>query len=219
MNAALSVPARDDEVESKIRKIRAFGRNARIVTLLVGVWSGISVVVGVGVFVYFGFRPPSREAAPGDGVNAAPGDGVSVGEIFRVLDPLLTPLQSAVTVSLVIVAVGAIWLAALRQLYRLFANLAAGEIYTSDNVGCLRKLGLLWLLGTAFGVLIQAAVAVGSRLLDASVPLDLIDSSVSQLFWSFITAGLVLLASWIMDVGLCVKSKADALQRDAELTI
>jgi len=38
-------------------------------------------------------------------------------------------------------------------------------------------------------------------------------------FSSFATAGLVLLASWIMDVGLYEKDHADALQRDAELTI
>lgn len=214
MNAALSVSARDDELASKVRKIRAFGRSARIVTLLVSVWSGISIVVGISVvFLLADFHPAPREVAPGD--------GRTLGEVVRVLEAHLTPLQSAVTVSLIIVVVGAIWLAMLRQLYRLFTNLAGGEIYTSDNVGCLRNLGLLWLLATAFVVSIQTAVVVGRRLLDASVPIvpDLIDSSLSQLFWSLATAGLVLLASWIMDVGLCVKNQADALQRDAELTI
>jgi hypothetical protein len=57
--------------------------------------------------------------------------------------------------------------------------------------------------------------------MDASVPIDLdrVFPSLSALFSSFATAGLVLLASWIMDVGLYEKDHADALQRDAELTI
>ena len=37
--------------------------------------------------------------------------------------------------------------------------------------------------------------------------------------WFACAAGLVLLASWIMDVGLYEKEHADALQRDADLVI
>jgi hypothetical protein len=40
-----------------------------------------------------------------------------------------------------------------------------------------------------------------------------------ELFSSFATAGLLVLASWIMDVGRYTKDHADALQHDAELTI
>jgi hypothetical protein len=36
---------------------------------------------------------------------------------------------------------------------------------------------------------------------------------------SFFAAGLILLASWIMDVGLYEKEHADALKRDADLVI
>jgi hypothetical protein len=49
--------------------------------------------------------------------------------------------------------------------------------------------------------------------------LDRVFPSLPELFSSFATAGIVLLASWIMDVGLYVKDHADALQHDAELTI
>ena len=44
-------------------------------------------------------------------------------------------------------------------------------------------------------------------------------ASASQLLSSFVTAGLILLVSWIMDVGLYEKDHADALQRDADLVI
>ena len=36
---------------------------------------------------------------------------------------------------------------------------------------------------------------------------------------SFLTAGLILLVSWIMDVGLHEKEHADELRRDADLVI
>lgn len=213
MNAVLSVPAREDEVESKVRKVRAFGRKARIVTLVMGVIVFIGLAMLLVVLIYdFG-------RAGTDVGGVAPGG--RIGGRTYVLRALLTPQQFAVTMSLMIVVSGAISLAFFRQLYRLFTNLAAGEIYTPGNVGCLRNLGLLLLLGAVLGVVIPTAVVVARGLLDASVPIDvdLIYPSLDQLFWSFATAGLVLLASWIMDIGLCVKNQADALQRDAELTI
>jgi hypothetical protein len=71
------------------------------------------------------------------------------------------------------------------------------------------------------GIVIPTALVVARGLIDTSVPIDLdrVFPPLSTLFSSFATAGLVLLASWIMDVGLYEKDHADALQRDAELTI
>jgi hypothetical protein len=43
--------------------------------------------------------------------------------------------------------------------------------------------------------------------------------SFGELLSSFAAAGLVLLVSWIMDVGLYEKEHADALRRDADLVI
>jgi len=43
--------------------------------------------------------------------------------------------------------------------------------------------------------------------------------SPSETLSFFVSAGLVLLVSWIMDVGLYAKDHADALQRDADLVI
>jgi hypothetical protein len=41
----------------------------------------------------------------------------------------------------------------------------------------------------------------------------------SEALSSAVSAGLLLLVSWIMDVGLHAKDHADALQRDADLVI
>jgi hypothetical protein len=137
------------------------------------------------------------------------------------LQALLTPLQLMVCVFVIMGAVIGLWLAAVRQLHRLFGNLAAGAIHTPENVRRVRNVGLLLLLWAVLGVVIPTAIVVARGLMDASVPIDLdrVFPSLSELFSSFATAGLVLLASWIMDVGLYEKDHADALQRDAELTI
>jgi hypothetical protein len=108
-----------------------------------------------------------------------------------------------------------------RGIANLFGNLAAGAICTPENVRRVRNVGLLLLLWAVLGIVIPTAIVVARELIDASVPIDLdrVFPSLSELFSSFATAGLVLLASWIMDVGLYEKDHADALQRDAELTI
>jgi hypothetical protein len=126
-----------------------------------------------------------------------------------------------VSVFLVVGVVIGVWLAVLRQLHRLFGNLAAGAIYTPENVRRVRNVGLLLLLWAVLGLVIPTALVVARGLIDASVPMDLdrVFPSLPELFSSFATAGIVLLASWIMDVGLYVKDHADALQHDAELTI
>ena len=170
----------------------------------------IAVIVRTGTDVGAGVGP-TDVARPNNGN----------GGTFDVLQALLTPLQFMVCVFLVLGVVIGVWLAALRQLYRLFGNLAAGAIYTPENVRSVRNVGLLLLLWAVLGIVIPTAIVAARGLMDASVPIDLdrVFPSLSELFSSFATAGLVLLASWIMDVGLYEKNHADALQRDAELTI
>jgi hypothetical protein len=108
-----------------------------------------------------------------------------------------------------------------RQFHRLFGNLAAGAIYTPDNVRHVRYVGLLWLLSAVLNIVLPAALMIGNRFLDAPVPID--PDRVFPSFWELLSAfgaaGLVLLVSWIMDVGLYEKEHADALRRDAELVI
>jgi hypothetical protein len=218
VNASASALPREDEVKSKIRKVRAFGRNARVVCAAL-FWLplvGIVIVPLIAVIVRTG-TDVGAGVVPTDVLRPNNGDG----GIFDVLQALLTPLQLMVCVFVIMGAVIGLWLAAVRQLHRLFGNLAAGAIYTPENVRRVRNVGLLLLLWAVLGIVIPTAIVVARGLMDASVPIDLdrVFPSLSELFSSFATAGLVLLASWIMDVGLYEKDHADALQRDAELTI
>jgi hypothetical protein len=218
VSASASALPREDEVQSKIRKIRTFGRNARAVCAalfwlaLVGavILPLIAVAIRAGMLI--------TGAAPTD-VAARP--NIFDGGAYDVLQALLTPLQLLVCVFLVLGVVLGVWFATLNQLYLLFGSLAAGAIYTPENVRRVRNVGLLSLLWAVLGVVLPTALVVAHAMIDASVPMDpdRVFPPLSQVLGAFVTAGFVLLASWIMDVGLYEKDHADALQRDAELTI
>lgn len=210
MNASASVTARDEEVQWKIRQIRAFGRKARSVCTFL-FWFAVAAGVALLIIVVRSFGSPLDLT----------GGGVGNGRIPDILSSPLTPLSVKVW-TLLALAVGiAVWLAAMRQLQHLFGDLAAGAIYTQENVRRVRNVGLLWLLSAALGFLIPATLVIANSLVDASVPIDfdLVFPSISEAFSTFAAAGLVLLVSWIMDVGLYEKEHADALRRDAEFVI
>jgi len=217
VNASAPALPREDEVQSKIRKIRTFGRNARVVCAAL-FWLAL---VGIVIVPLFAIVVRTGMEIAGVAPADLPRPNESDGGAYDALQALLTPLQFLVCVVLVLGVVIGVWFAALNQLYLLFGRLATGAIYTSENVRRVRNVGLLLLLLAVLGVVIPTALVVARGLIDASVPIDLdrVFPSVSEVFSSFATAGLVLLASWIMDVGLYEKDHADALQRDAELTI
>lgn len=205
MNASVSTLPREEEVQSKIRKVRAFGRNARSVC---AVLFGLSLVGSV-ILLFIVVR--SRVPAPNS----------SDGGAYDILTSALTPLRLKVWWLLGLAVTIGVWLAAVHQLYRLFGNLAAGEIYTPENVRRVRYVGLLWLLLAVLYVVLPATLVVANGFFDAPVPIDLdqVFPSFGELLNSFATAGLVLLVSWIMDVGLYEKQHAEALRRDADLVI
>jgi hypothetical protein len=218
VNPSASAFPGEDEVQAKIRKVRAFGRIARAVCAAF-FWlalAGIVLVPLIAVILRTGTHVGGR-LVPTD----VPGPNSDTGGTFDVLQALLTPWQLMVSVFLIMGVVIGVWLAVLRQLYRLFGNLAAGAIYTPENVRRVRNVGLLLLLWAVLGIVIPAAVVVARGAIDASVAMDLdrVFPSLPELFSSFATAGLLVLASWIMDVGRYAKDHADALQQDAELTI
>jgi hypothetical protein len=205
VNASVSALPREEEVQSKIRKVRAFGRNARSVC---AVLFGLGLVGSVVLLLIF---MRSRAPAPNSGDGGA----------YDIVTSPLTPLLLKVWILLSVGVTSGVWLAAVHQFYRLFGNLAAGAIYTSENVRRVRYVGLLWLLLAVLNIVLAAALAVANPFFDAPVPIDLdrFFPSFSELFNSFAAAGLVLLVSWIMDVGLYEKESADALRRDADLVI
>jgi hypothetical protein len=208
VNASASALPREDEVQSKVLKVRTFGRTARAVCAAL---FGFGLVGSTVMLLLIVFGPIS-------GTTLKIG---TEGGFYTVSKALLSTLQFKVTASLALSVVAGTWLAAVYLLYRLFGNLAAGAIYTSENVRRVRYVGLLMLLAAVLGIVMPAVLLVARAFIDVSVPidLDLLFPSMSQLLGDFVSAGLVLLASWIMDVGLYEKDHADALQRDAELVI
>jgi hypothetical protein len=206
LNASASAIPREDEVQSKIRKVRQFGRIARVVCAAI---FGFGLVGSLALLLIF---VPTHIPGPIKGNGGA----------YELLAGLLTPLQLKWAVSLGTSILAGVWLAAVYQLYRLFGNLAVGAIYTPENVRRVRNVGLLFLLlAVLAGIVLPAALVFAHGFFDASVPIDLerLFPSLPELLGDFVSPGLILLASWIMDVGLYEKDHADALRRDADLVI
>ena len=207
MNASTASLSREVEVQSKIGKVRTFGRIARVPC---GALFGFGLVGTLGILI-------SVALGPFSGWD----NGIGLPGLGSVSTAQITTPALKVWVFLVVFLLTGASLAVVHQLYRLFGNLAAGAILTPENVRRVRNVGLLTLLSAALEILIPVATAalVTSGFIDASAPIshELVFSwqSVSAL----ISAGLILLASWIMDVGLYEKDHAEALQRDADLVI
>jgi len=198
VNASAPALTREVEVQSKVRKVRTFGRFARVVCSVIFGFG----VVGCGAFVLFGIFSATWPSP-----------------VLR--NQGFTAAQALAALPIGFVVMG-FWLAVVYQLYRLFGSLAAGEIYTSENVRRVRNIGLLYLVLAVLSIAIPFAWAVLVRtgLIEPSSPPKL----EAWLSWpdtlnTLVTAGLILLASWIMDVGLYEKDHAEALKRDADLVI
>jgi len=207
VNASDPALSREGEVQSKIRKVRTFGRAARTLSAALFAF-GLVGTVGVLLSIVFG-----PVFGSGSGLGLPGFENVTTAQ-------LTTPALKAWAFVGVSLMTG-FSLAAVHQLYRLFGNLAAAAIYTPENVRRVRYVGLLTLLSAVAGIVIPVGTAalVASGFLDASVPFSSEFVFTAQSLSTLISAGLILLASWIMDVGLYEKDHADELRRDADLVI
>lgn len=207
MNASAAVLPREVEVQSKMRKIRAFGHSAHAVcSLLYGFGLLVSLIVVVTMLYSVLGSPETKD---------------NDGGMYDILMSPLTPLLFKLLMWSVVGFGLGVWLKMVYELQRLFGTMADGAIYTTENVRCIRYVGLLWLLATFLKIAIPIALSLARPFIDASVRIDLdrVSVSLGEILTSLIAAGLILLVSWIMDVGLYEKEHADVLERDAELTI
>jgi hypothetical protein len=145
-------------------------------------------------------------------------------------DQLITP-QVKIWSIVVLTVYCLIVLSSVVHLYRLFNHLAAGEIYTKTNVRHIRWVGLLAMAMATWQLVLPpltfALIEVG--FLDRNL-ITVADGAASGggallfgvgggQFSGFVMAALVLLASWIMDVGRETSEEAVGMRHDADLVI
>lgn len=190
-------------MEQNLRRIQAFSRFARGVCAVAMALMGVAVLVLLlGVFFEFpgmkmSFGPYLIEG-PGFGAPFAKGWGALCG-----------------------IAIFALALRWLFHIYVLFGNLAAGRIYTSANVRRLRQIGFVMLYQQVLIVVIGLA---SWAFLRAGF---ILESQVTRQEWgitgatflALLSPGIVLLASWIMEIGRQTQDDADQLRREAWLVV
>lgn len=189
----------------EVRKVQTFSRVARricavaLVLLALGAVVGISGVLFGAPNVKVGFGPYTMDAAH-----------------------FTTPLLKAWGVSFLTVILGLalLWV---QQLHALFANLARGAIFTSDNVQRIRRLAFLMILvmvtALLLGTVSLAFLRAGFIDEAAVTMLPSWGSLTPGSFMAFAGPGLILLISWIMEVGRKTRDEADEMRRETELVV
>ncbi|HEX6998812.1 MAG TPA: hypothetical protein VF322_11760 [Gammaproteobacteria bacterium] len=191
--------------KGEAEKIRRFGRYAHALCLAV-IAAAALFTVWLACTILF---------APGPA-----GVRVSLGPYFITADKITTAGIKLYAL-LVTALVSGLMLAALLALRALFADLAAGAIYTQENVARIRRLGLLTLATAVAGIVVPVAstALVAAGWIDAASVTRSQHAAGPDSFSLFITGGLILLASWIMEVGRQASDEAEALRREAELVV
>ena len=196
----------DEKTAREIRYAKLLCRYGRIFCIVLGVIFGFIGVVGIAVALF----------------GSGSGMGIDVGSYVLRGEALATPAARLWAVCVVLAMFGLLF-TGLRFMFVLFGNLERGEIFTETNVKLLRNLAWVALTGAA----LQGAIPLTSRLLqvwnvvNVAQPRTLGDHSLGLHLvpGSIITALLLWLASWIMDIGRRTRVEAEQLRRDADLVI
>jgi hypothetical protein len=199
------------ETEARIRTVQKFGKNARQFCALAATLMGISLVAHWAQIVA-GPRMPDA--------NVRLGTNIIVNS-----DQLLT-VSSKIWAFVVVTVVLGIFLWITFHLYRLFKQLEAGSIYTKQNVRHLRQVGWLSMASAAIPLvlsLVSTWLAQLGFIDGTAVTFAQSGDGTAMLaglsLAGVINASLILLASWIMDVGTQVSDDAEAMRREAALVI
>jgi hypothetical protein len=199
------------ETEARIRTVQKFGKNARQFCALAAALFAISLVASWAQIIS-GARMPDTN--------------IRLGTNIIVNSDQLVTVSSKIWAFVVATVVMGILLGIVLRLYRLFRELEAGSIYTKQNVSYLRQVGWLAMASAVIPTVLSLASFWLAQLgfIDAS-PLTFDAAGdgptmlVGQSFAGIVNAALILLASWIMEVGTVVSEDADAMRREAELVI
>jgi hypothetical protein len=198
------------ETEARIRNVQKFGKNGWQFCTLAGFFLGVYVL---GAWVKI--------------VLTSAGGRIDVGTFYSVNVDLLASASAKVWAFVVVTVVAGLFGWTLLHLYRLFRHLEAGSIYTKQNVYHLRQVGwlsmalaLIQLLFPLLSfVLAELQLIDGTLVPPAGPPANGVSMLFGQSFAGVITASLILLASWIMDVGREISDDAEAMRREADLVI
>jgi hypothetical protein len=190
-------------VQVQVRRVREFSRHARafctvsfVLLALVSLWLLGNILV------------------------AGRGGQVGFGAYTMQTDQLTTFTLKAWAIVFAGVIFGLLF-KGLYHLRALFGNFVDGEIYTKETVRQIRNIGWIALaMPLAVGVmsLISLWLLKAGVVDAASVSVRSIGLTPASL-GAFITPALILLASWIMDVGRQTQEEAEQLRRDAELVV
>ena len=198
------------ETEARIRNVRKFGKNGWQLCQLAGFFLGVYVL---GAWVKIALTTA--------------GGRIDVGSFYSVNVDLLASASAKFWAFVVVTVVAGLFGWTLLHLYRLFRHLEAGSIYTKQNVYHLRQVGwlsmalaLIQLLFPLLSfVLVELHLIEGTLVPPAGPPANGVSMFFGQSFAGVITASLILLASWIMDVGREISDDAEAMRREADLVI
>ncbi len=191
-------------LEAEMRNIRRFGRYARAFCLLLAV---PLVLVGPLMLATIVFGSTSAAAIFGLGAEIV-SDQVSVVSL-KVWAFIVTSARLGIMAN------------GLLHLYRLFGNLASGLVHTRDNVLHIRRLGVLALASAVLQIVVPvlSGLLLGAGVVDAALVTPVSYGVGPDSLSMFIMAGLILLASWIMEVGRQASEEAQELRREGELVI
>jgi hypothetical protein len=190
---------------AEIGKIQKFGRYAQAFCLVA---FAMLAIMGPATLAYVLLTPGWE----GFTVHLGP---------YDMRSDIAPPLALQIWAVMCAVVLFGIGIMALCFLYALFGALGRGEIYTMPNVRRIRRVGERVL---ALGVL-QIVLPMTSLLLLNTGVIPATAVSFVQFgirpdsFTLMIAAGLILLVSWIMEIGRRTSEDAEHLRREAELVV
>ena len=188
----------------EVSKIRKFGRYAQA-----------SCVVAFAMLGAMG--PVTALVAAFESGGSLP--AMKLGRYFAIGEPI--PLSLAVWSLLDVTLLFSLCCLAVGYLYALFGALGRGAIHTPDNVRRIRRVGQLAFAGGAFQIVLPvltlALIALGIMPEPAAWAVDT-DFGPDSLVL-MIAGGLILLVSWIMEVGRRASEDAEQMRHEAELVV